>query len=75
MEKENPLDIPEIHSLIASFLPIWEEGAFGKPKSKLTPRHLLSCTLVSRFWRRVLLPHLWALYSPELMDKVLTKVA
>lgn len=65
MEKPSPLDIPEILSLIASFVPIWEVKF--RLYVKFIPHDLLSCTLVSTTWRRVMLPHLWAVYSSEKM--------
>ncbi|KAG0332160.1 hypothetical protein BG000_010277 [Podila horticola] len=57
----------EIMSLIASFVPVWERSGND---FKFRPRHLLSCTLVSKFWRTVMLPHVWTVYSTEQMSKI-----
>lgn len=72
MEKRSPLNIPEILSLIASFVPPWEVLSTGA--LKFQPRNLLSCMLVCKHWRQVMFPHLWAVYSDGHMDKVPTNL-
>ncbi|KAF9315005.1 hypothetical protein BG003_003552 [Podila horticola] len=67
IKNPSPLIMSEIMSLIASFVPVWERS--GKD-FKFRPRHLLSCTLVSKFWRTVMLPHVWTVYSTEQMSKI-----
>ncbi|KAG0019555.1 hypothetical protein BGZ82_000117 [Podila clonocystis] len=73
MVKQHPLDIPELLSIIASFVSVWE---VGEPRnnscsSKLfNPRDILACTLVNKLWRQEMLPHLWAVYSPDHMAKI-----
>ncbi|KAG0334120.1 hypothetical protein BG000_008616 [Podila horticola] len=62
-ETPNPLDIPEVLSLVASFVSVWD-------KTKFKPCDLLSCSLVNKLWRQVMMPHLWAVYSPGPMVKV-----
>lgn len=78
MEKPCPLNIPEILSLITSFVPLWE-GSFADIHSlllklKFYPRQLLICALVSKSWRRAALPHLWAVYSARHMMRIPTEV-
>ncbi|KAG0087359.1 hypothetical protein BGZ93_003521 [Podila epicladia] len=72
MEKRNPFDIPEILYIIASFISVWEEEEprNGANIKRFMPRDLLACTLVNRLWRQEMLPHLWAVYSPEHMTKI-----
>lgn len=48
MKTRSPLDIPEILSLIASFVPVWEEpnyrhSLYITPRSTFIPRDLLAC--------------------------------
>ncbi|KAG0035342.1 hypothetical protein BGZ82_005300 [Podila clonocystis] len=62
MERSRPLDVPEILSLIGSFVPAWQESTTGP---KFVPRDLLSCALVSKAWRPAMLPHLWAVYHHD----------
>lgn len=66
MDKAHPLDIPEILSLIGSFVPVWTQHS----KLQFSPQDLLSCTLVSKPWRHAMLPHLWAMYDQDAMGKV-----
>ncbi|KAG0039303.1 hypothetical protein BGZ82_008907 [Podila clonocystis] len=56
-EKPNLLDIPEVLLLVASFVSVWD-------KTKFKPRDLLTCTLVNKLWRQVMMLSLWAVYSP-----------
>lgn len=65
----HPLDIPEILSHIASFLPVIE-GPQDAPT--FVPRDLLSCTLVCRSWSEAMLPYLWAVYTPKGMETIPT---
>ncbi|KAF9380514.1 hypothetical protein CPB97_008290 [Podila verticillata] len=75
MAAASPLDIPEILSLIASFVPAWESVWEGPSyELKFIPGNLLSCTLVCKSWRRAMLPHLWAVYSERHMCRIPTKV-
>lgn len=68
MTKPSPLDLPEILSHMASFVQLWKWNQNDTLIFK--PRNLLSCALVSKFWRKVVLPHLWKVYSAEYMGKV-----
>ncbi|KAG0340472.1 hypothetical protein BG005_003188 [Podila minutissima] len=61
MEKQSPLDIPEILILVTSFVPVWDKSRYFK----FSPQHL-SCALVSKLWRQASLPHLWAVYTTEM---------
>ncbi|KAF9018210.1 hypothetical protein BGZ52_004460, partial [Haplosporangium bisporale] len=75
MAAASPLDIPEILSLIASFVPVWESAWEGPSQElKFVPWNLLSCTLVCKSWRRDMLPQLWAVYSERHMYRIPTKV-
>ncbi|KFH66015.1 hypothetical protein MVEG_08116 [Podila verticillata NRRL 6337] len=75
MAAASPLDIPEILSLIASFVPVWESAWEGPSHElKFVPWNLLSCTLVCKSWRRDMLPQLWAVYSERHMYRIPTKV-
>lgn len=65
MDKAHPLEIPEILSLIGSFVPAWTQHS----KPQFSPQDLLSCTLVSKLWRHAMLPHLWAVYDQDAMGK------
>ncbi|KAF9935348.1 hypothetical protein FBU30_003138 [Linnemannia zychae] len=60
--KKNPLDIPEILTLIGSFLPLWTYNDPEKQdlqQADFQPKTLLACLLVSKLWYRALLPILW----------------
>ncbi|KAG0013684.1 hypothetical protein BGZ81_000882 [Podila clonocystis] len=67
MNRPNPLEIPEILSLVAYFVPAWERPQYYH---LFIPRDLLSCALVSKSWREAMLPHLWAVYSTYHMAKI-----
>ncbi|KAF9296812.1 hypothetical protein BGZ74_010157 [Mortierella antarctica] len=62
MDRTHPLNIPEILSLVGSFVPAWQEPPSG---SKFAPLNLLSCALVNKAWREAMLPHLWAVYHHD----------
>ncbi|KAG0012478.1 hypothetical protein BGZ81_001563, partial [Podila clonocystis] len=63
----NPLNISEILSMVASFVPVWEKSKDGL---RFKPRNLLSYALVSKFWRTAVLPHVWTVYNTEQMPKI-----
>lgn len=65
--KVHPLEIPEILSLIGSFISTWKDSPFGP---KFVPRDLLSTTLVNTTWREAMLPYLWKVYEYNTMIKV-----
>ncbi|KAG0034548.1 hypothetical protein BGZ82_005706 [Podila clonocystis] len=67
MSRPNPLEIPEILSLVAYFVPAWKRPQYF---DVFIPRDLLSCALVSKSWREQMLPHLWAVYSTHHMAKI-----
>ncbi|KAG0011458.1 hypothetical protein BGZ81_002177 [Podila clonocystis] len=71
MANPNPLNISEILSLVASFVPVWEKSKDGL---RFKPRNLLSYALVSKFWQTVVLPHVWTVYNTEQMPKILIDV-
>ncbi|KAF9314354.1 hypothetical protein BG003_004265, partial [Podila horticola] len=67
MEKTHPIDIPEILTLIASFIPVWEGHL---DELTFIPRDLVSCTRVSKLWRQISLPFLWEVYSARHMSNI-----
>ncbi|KAF9935347.1 oligomeric, coiled-coil, peripheral membrane protein [Linnemannia zychae] len=70
--QRHTLDIPEILSLIGSFLPLWVHPipSVGDVKRmKYEPKTLVACLQVSKHWYKTLLPILWYGYwtkSPNL---------
>ncbi|KAF9109528.1 hypothetical protein BGX27_007503 [Mortierella sp. AM989] len=71
----NPLEIPEIIAMVGQFIPISRRIIYNDPFNPTSfsattifaPKDLLTCTSVSRTWRRILLPSLWRSYDGSLM--------
>ncbi|KAF9390053.1 hypothetical protein CPC16_005352 [Podila verticillata] len=61
------LDIPEILNRVAYVIPVWHCTV---DSTIFTPRTLLQCSLVSKYWRAVMLPHLWAACNPSAMRQI-----
>lgn len=65
----NALDLPEILCRIG-----WVLTTHWKPNKKdpalfdFQPKDLITCTQVSRTWRRVMLPFLWTVYDESRME-------
>ncbi|KAF9175360.1 hypothetical protein BGX21_003627 [Mortierella sp. AD011] len=59
----NPLDYPEILLAVGEHIPLFQPNPDGAIDMKFTPKTLLSCCLVSKFWRDVLLPFLWRVHD------------
>ncbi|KAF9558933.1 Neprilysin-4 [Mortierella alpina] len=71
----HPLAVPEILTLVGECLPpLIADQLFGPPHCEFMPRDLLSCCLVSRFWRATLLPVLWRHYHHQAMFFVPTDI-
>ncbi|KAF9203895.1 hypothetical protein BGZ49_005912 [Haplosporangium sp. Z 27] len=74
----NPLEIPEIIAMVGQFIPISRKATYHDPfypnnfstTIVFSPKDLLACTLVSRTWRRILLPNLWRSYDGSMMRYV-----
>jgi hypothetical protein len=70
----HPLELPEIIERIGHFLLLWtqEKQQAGPTRTRafFHPKTFLACLLVSRLWRRTLLPFLWTSYDPEGMEHV-----
>ncbi|KAG0029991.1 hypothetical protein BGZ81_003207 [Podila clonocystis] len=58
------LDIPEILNQVAYFIPAWRCTVTS---TTFTPLTLVRCSRVSKFWRALILPHLWAVCVPYAM--------
>ncbi|KAK3819432.1 MAG: hypothetical protein JOS17DRAFT_756422 [Linnemannia elongata] len=58
----HPLDLPEVLTLVGSFLPLWVEAQ--DPLHRLQPKTLSACLRVSKLWYKTLLPVLWYTFSP-----------
>jgi hypothetical protein len=70
----NPLDISEILAMVGKYVPLWEPtGPFGY-YSAFKPRDMLSCTLVSRHFRTIMLPILWYTFDEGAMAAVPTDI-
>ncbi|KAF9110568.1 hypothetical protein BGX27_006171 [Mortierella sp. AM989] len=67
----NPLDYPEILFAVGEHIP-----AFTLKSNNLlfTPKTLLDCCLVSKFWRDVLLPFVWREHHSILTERVPNEV-
>ncbi|KAF9383438.1 hypothetical protein CPB97_006462 [Podila verticillata] len=61
------LNIPEILNRVAYVIPVWHCTV---DSTIFTPRTLLQCSLVSKYWRAVMLPHLWAACNPSAMRQI-----
>ncbi|KAF9559753.1 hypothetical protein EC968_006495 [Mortierella alpina] len=74
----NPLEIPEIIAMVGQTIPLCRRvmhcdffnPLIALPITVFAPRDLLACTVVSRTWRRILLPILWRTYDGALMRYV-----
>lgn len=64
MSRAHPLETPEILSLIGSYVPAWEDTTWGL---RLAPRAMISCNMIKKTWRQVMLPHLWMFFDDDAM--------
>ncbi|KAF9931905.1 hypothetical protein FBU30_009326 [Linnemannia zychae] len=64
---KSPLELPEIITLIGSFLSPWPDWPFTY---KFEPHDLQTCLLVCKTWQKALLPVLWSAYSGFEMQHV-----
>ncbi|KAG0309059.1 hypothetical protein BGZ97_013176 [Linnemannia gamsii] len=65
-KQTNPLELPEILTRVAHFLPLWVEAPNkynGQLKTEFKPRTLLNCMRVSKLWYQVMLPVFWYTYT------------
>ncbi|KAF9359870.1 hypothetical protein BGX34_008100 [Mortierella sp. NVP85] len=70
----NSLDIPEILAMVGKYVPLWEStGPYGRDYA-FKPRDMLSCTLVSRHFRTIMLPILWYTFDESAMSAVPTDI-
>ncbi|KAF9933457.1 hypothetical protein BGZ65_004125, partial [Modicella reniformis] len=65
---KNPLEIPEILTLVGMNLPIWHYSVVGI--YLFQPKEMLSCLQVSHHFRNTLLPILWYTFDEKAMAKV-----
>ncbi|KAF9956634.1 hypothetical protein BGZ65_002544 [Modicella reniformis] len=68
MTTKNPLEIPEILAQIGKHIPMWTPTAFED--YSFHPRDMFSCVLVSRNFRKTLLPILWYTFDERSMSTV-----
>ncbi|KAK3847616.1 MAG: hypothetical protein J3R72DRAFT_431771 [Linnemannia gamsii] len=72
-QQQHALEIPEILSLVGSFLPLWEHTSPQYSENGtfvFNPNPLCTCLQVSKLWNRTLLPILWHGYWYESMIRV-----
>lgn len=71
MSTSSPFEIPEILRQIGTQITLWECRPHEFPaRFFFRPKDLLSCCLVSSFWRKTLLPVLWQCYDESAMSWV-----
>ncbi|KAG0006264.1 hypothetical protein BGZ80_001738 [Entomortierella chlamydospora] len=63
LRASNPLDYPEILFAVGEHIPLFQPNPNDTINMKFTPKTLLSCCLVSKFWRDVLLPFVWRVHD------------
>lgn len=66
VERTNPLELPEILTRIAHFLPLWVDlpnKYSGKLETYFKPTTIRNCMCVSKLWYQIMLPLLWHTYS------------
>ncbi|KAF9111313.1 hypothetical protein BGX27_005101, partial [Mortierella sp. AM989] len=69
MKRINPLDMPEIVTMVGHCLPLWkysERLGFYD----FNPKVLLNCTLVSKTWHNALIPVIWYVYNGFVMRSI-----
>ncbi|KAI8605712.1 hypothetical protein EDD21DRAFT_410903 [Dissophora ornata] len=66
MARINPLSYPEILFAVGEHIPVFHHSTEGTAMS-YTPGTMLTCCLVSKFWRQTFLPFLWREYDSQLM--------
>ncbi|KAF8954447.1 hypothetical protein BGZ46_002912 [Entomortierella lignicola] len=69
MKQANPLEMPEIVTMVGHCLPLWkysERLGFYD----FNPSKLLKCTLVSKTWYNALTPVIWYIYNEFVMRSV-----
>ncbi|KAF9912365.1 hypothetical protein EC991_011057 [Linnemannia zychae] len=74
--QRNPLEIPELLTLIGSYLPLWKHTSPSLPSHGtfiFQPKTLVACLKVSRLWYRTLLPILWYGYWAASMDATVSE--
>ncbi|KAF9938459.1 hypothetical protein BGZ65_012776 [Modicella reniformis] len=64
------LDCPEILHAIGQWIPTFQEERSSSSNYIFTPRRLLNCCLVSKYWREILTPLLWRLDDTQAMMDV-----
>ncbi|KAI1314605.1 hypothetical protein EDD11_001948 [Mortierella claussenii] len=72
----NPMEMPEIVSLVGSFISSWKPNERHYNPTKVLydfcPASLVACCSVSKTWNRCMLPHLWSVYDFE--DRIMRRV-
>ncbi|KAG0223295.1 hypothetical protein B0O80DRAFT_530387 [Mortierella sp. GBAus27b] len=67
MNKVNPLDIPEILTVVGSYVTIWHPCGIH---FTFSPQDMLSCLQVSRLFRNTFLPIFWYTFDERAMMSV-----
>ncbi|KAK3845831.1 MAG: hypothetical protein J3R72DRAFT_435688 [Linnemannia gamsii] len=68
----NPLELPEILTRVAYYLPPWEKlpnRRSGQLETEFKPKTVLACMQVSKLWHQIMLPVLWESYSGHYFTK------
>jgi hypothetical protein len=67
MATSNPLDIPEILTMVGKFIRLWD---YYQDDYHFHPKDMLNCLQVSRHFRSTLLPIFWYTFDEEEMDYI-----
>ncbi|KAF9079784.1 hypothetical protein BGX23_003225, partial [Mortierella sp. AD031] len=73
VQPTNPLELPEILTRVAYFLPLWvsvPDQYSGRLNSEFQPKTLCACMRVSKLWHQTMLPFLWYTYQGSIFSKV-----
>ncbi|KAF9278927.1 hypothetical protein BGZ88_000273 [Linnemannia elongata] len=66
VKRTHPLELPEILTRVAYYLPVWVQlpnKYTGQLETEFKPAAILSCMRVSKLWYQIMLPLLWHTYS------------
>ncbi|KAF9164823.1 hypothetical protein BGX21_011120 [Mortierella sp. AD011] len=69
MKGSNPLDMPEIVTMVGHCLPLWKYS-LRLGFYDFNPSILLNCTLVNKTWYNALMPVIWYIYNGFVMRSI-----
>ncbi|KAF9996038.1 hypothetical protein BGZ79_010236 [Entomortierella chlamydospora] len=69
-QRQHPLEIPEILSQVAHFLPLWiHKESFVRPLLAFEPKTIMACLLVNKLWYATFSEILWYIYDGSFHER------